>query len=267
VTVTEPGNGAITALAFVLGLIFGSFGTVVSYRVPRRESIVSGRSKCPNCGRQIGAADNVPLLSYLFLRGRCRACGFRIPVRYPLAEVLTGVLFAGAAWRFGLSVTAAAYAGFMWLLVVLSIIDLEHRLLPDRVVLPAIVVGALVLVGAALVDGASDRLVPALVGAVVCGGGFLLVALVGPAGGMGGGDIKLSFLLGGYLGYLRGLPLVAAGMFLSFLIGALVGIGLTLFAGAGRKTKVPFGPFLALGSILAVFFGDALIDSYVGMLG
>ncbi len=249
--------------ATVLGLIFGSFATAVAYRVPRQESISSGRSKCPNCGNTITAIQNVPLFSYVVLRGRCKHCGERISMRYPLIELATGVLFAGAAWNFGLSAEAVIYAGFFWALVVLTVIDLEYKLLPNKIVFPTFIAGWIALVIAALARGDASRLIEAAIGAAIFGGFFFLVAFVYPAG-MGGGDVKLAFVLGTFLGYAGGPGIVLVAMFLSFMIGAVVGLVVMKVTGGDRKKQVPFGPFLALGTVLALFVGRALLDAYLG---
>ena len=252
-------------LAFVLGLIFGSFGTVAAHRIPRRETIVTGRSKCPHCGRQIKAHENVPVVSYLVLRGRCPGCGTRISLRYPLTELATGALFALAVVKFEVTVTAAVYAAFFWVLVVLTVIDLEHKLLPNRIVYPTFVAGWAGIVLAALVDGDTERLRSAALGAMVFGGFFFVVAFVYPAG-MGGGDVKLAFVLGTFVGYAGGVGAVLAGMFASFLLGGVIGIIAMRVSGKGRKTKIPFGPFLALGSVIAVFLGERIAEGYVEFL-
>ena len=153
-------EGFLVVFSALLGLIFGSFATVVAYRVPRRESVVSGRSKCPNCGHTITAIENVPLFSYLFLRGRCRNCGVRISPRYPAIEVATAILFGLAAVKFDLSLELGAYAGLFWTLVVLTVIDLEERKLPDRITLPLFVVGLALLALAAVLDDRLDDFAP-----------------------------------------------------------------------------------------------------------
>jgi leader peptidase (prepilin peptidase)/N-methyltransferase len=284
----ESGSGFLIALGAVLSMIFGSFGSVIAYRVPARiereghepteesrptdagrsvvdESILTGRSRCPNCGRIIGPVENIPVVSYLLQRGRCKGCGVRIPLRYPLIEIANGVLFALAARKFGLSIEAFLFAALFWVLVVLTQIDLEYRLLPNRIVYPAFVVGWIGLVAAALVDGTPDRLVDAAIGAAIFGGFFFVVAFIYPAG-MGGGDVKLGFVLGTFLGYLDGVAAVLVGMFLAFLIGSLVGVGVMLGTNRGRKAMVPFGPFLALGTILAIFIGGSIADWYTDLL-
>jgi leader peptidase (prepilin peptidase) / N-methyltransferase len=251
--------------AALLGLLFGSFGTVVSHRVPLRKGIATGRSLCPNCERQIKAYENIPVLSWLVMRGRCPGCGTKISIRYPLAELATAGLFLLAAWKFDLTVAAFVYAGFFWALVVLTVIDLEHKLLPDRIVFPLFVVGWVGLTVDALVRGEPGDLTQAAIGAAIFGGFFYLLAVLVPAG-MGGGDLKLAFVLGTFLGYSGGVGTVLVGMFLSFLSGGLIGVLLIAFSKAGRKTQIPFGPYLALGTTIAVFAGESLSDLYVGMI-
>lgn len=252
-------------VAGVLGLIFGSFGTVAAYRIPRRETIVTGRSKCPHCGRQIKAVENIPVFSYLALRGRCPGCGVAISPRYPLTELVTGVLFALAVAEFGLTLTAAVFAAFFWVLVVLTVIDLEHKLLPNRIVYPTFVAGWVGLIAAALTEGDATDLRSAAIGAVVFGGFFFVIAFIYPAG-MGGGDVKLAFVLGSFLGFAGGVGAVIVGMFLSFLLGGVIGLIAMKASGKGRKMQIPFGPFLALGSVIAVFIGDTLARSYTNTL-
>jgi leader peptidase (prepilin peptidase)/N-methyltransferase len=255
----------LEAAAALLGLLFGSFGTVVSHRVPRRENIATGRSMCPNCKRQIRAYENIPVFSWLALRGRCPGCGLRISIRYPLAESATAVLFVLAVWKFDLTIAAFAYAGFFWALVVLTVIDLEHKLLPDRIVYPLFIAGWALLTADALIDGSTGDLGRAAIGALIFGGFFFLLAFIAP-GGMGGGDLKLAFVLGTFLGYTGGIGAVVVGMFLSFLSGGIIGVLLIAFTQAGRKTQIPFGPYLALGTTIAVFVGEKLSDLYVDRL-
>lgn len=201
-------------------------------------------------------------MSYVVLRGRCRRCGVRISPRYPLIELATGILFAGAAAKFGYSLQTIVFAGFFWVLVVLTTIDLELKLLPNRIVYPTFVAGWIGLVLVALIDREPGRLLDAALGAVVFGGFFFLLAFVYPAG-MGGGDVKLAFVLGTFLGYLGGIGITVVGMFLAFLLGGVIGGVVMLATGGGRKMQVPFGPFLAAGAMAAVFAGRALLDSYL----
>lgn len=251
------------AAAFVLGLIFGSFATVAAHRIPKRESIVAGRSRCPSCDRTITAWENIPVLSYVILRGRCRGCGARISPRYPLIEISTGLLFAVAVWRFDVTPTAVVYGAFFWVLVVLTVIDLDHKLLPNRVVYPTGIAGAVALSVAALIEGEPNRLIAAVIGALGFGGFFFVVAMIVPAG-MGGGDVKLAFVLGMFLGYAGGIGVVLVGMFLAFLIGGVSGLVVMLVTGGGRKMQVPFGPFLALGTMVAIAVGKPIVDAYLG---
>jgi leader peptidase (prepilin peptidase) / N-methyltransferase len=260
-----PEEAILIGAAGILGLIFGSFATAAAYRIPRHEPISKGRSRCPSCGSTIRAIENIPVFSYLFLRGRCRHCGRRISPRYPVIELVTGTLFALAAWKFGLSVEAIVYAGFLWALVVLTVIDLEFKLLPNRVVYPAFVAGWLGLVIAALLDGVAERLVDAAIGAAIFGGFFFVVAFIVPHG-MGGGDVKLAFVLGTFLGYLGAPGLVLVGMFLSFMLGGVIGVAVMLATGGSRKMQVPFGPFLAVGSVAAIFVGQEILDVYLGTI-
>lgn len=347
-------EGLLVALAALLGLIFGSFGTVVAYRLPRRESVVTGRSKCPSCGHTITAFENVPLFSYLFLRGRCRNCGARISPRYPAIEVVTAILFGLAAAKFDLSLEMFAYAGLFWSLVVLTVIDLEERKLPDRITLPLFLVGVGVLalaailddrvgdfapdvfvsiaiivgiviamfplrradreranrthategaledgrsapptderdaeapprrrgrldpwgfvtlflwfvfMGYAFVEGERVSLAGALLGAALFSGFFFAIALV-YAGGMGGGDVKLALTLGAFAGYLGAPGTVIVAMFAAVVLGGLISVAV-LLGGGNRKTALPFGPFLALGTIVAIFIGDRIQDFYGGTL-
>ena len=255
-------DALLTTFAAILGLIFGSFATVVAYRLPRRESIVSGRSKCPRCGRQIGALENIPVLSWIALRGRCRNCGEPISPRYPLIELATGALFALAAWKYGLTVTGGVFAAFFWVLVVLTVIDLEHKLLPNRIVYPAFVAGWIGLLAAALVDADVSRLKSAAFGMLIFGGFLFIVAFIYPAG-MGLGDVKLAFVLGAFLGYAGGTGLVPVGMFLSFVLGGIIGLVAMQVTKQGRKMALPFGPFLAAGTIVAIAVGHKLLDAYL----
>lgn len=249
-------------VAGCLGLIFGSFATVVAYRVPRAGSIVTGRSKCPSCDAQIAWYDNIPLLGYLILLGKCRNCGQAISPRYLWIELATGASWALLVARKGISFEVAIFAAFFWVLVVLTAIDLEHKLLPNKIVYPTFVASWVALAVAAFVDGDLDPLKGAALGALIFGGFLFTVAFIVPAG-MGGGDVKLAFVLGSYLGYTGSIGVTLVGMFLSFLLGGVIGIAL-LMGGEGRKAQVPFGPFLAAGTMLAILWGRSILDWYLG---
>ena len=248
-------------VATLAGLIFGSFASVVAHRIPRRESI-GGRSMCVHCGHVITASENVPLLSYLLQRGRCRHCGARISGRYPLVELTTGILFALTAWKFGVTLEAVVYAAFFWVLVVLSVIDLEHHKLLNVIVLPSFVVGWLCLAAVSVVQQDAGSLKDAAVGAAIFGGFIFALHFAYPAG-MGGGDWKLAFVLGTFLGFLGAPGIVVIGMFLSFFVGSIMGVITLVKNGGGRKTQVPFGPSLAAGTALAIFLGHPLLDAYL----
>jgi leader peptidase (prepilin peptidase)/N-methyltransferase len=172
-------------------------------------------------------------------------------------------LFVAALLRFDLTFRAAVYAALFWVLLVLTAIDLEHKLLPNRIVYPAFIVGLVLLTALALVEGVPSALIDAAIGMLVFGGFFFLVAFIYPAG-MGGGDVKLAFVLGAFLGYLGGFGLVLLGMFLSFLVGGVAGVVVMLITGGGRKMQVPFGPFMAVGTLVTIFCGHALLDLYLG---
>jgi leader peptidase (prepilin peptidase) / N-methyltransferase len=245
---------ALAAVVFAPGLALGSFLNVVAARVPLRRSIVRPPSACMSCAQEIRWYDNIPLLSYGLLRGRCRHCGVRIPLVYPAVELLTAVLIAGCVLAFGLTAEAAVSAIFCAVLVAVSAIDLEHRIIPNRIVLPATVV----LLAANMLRDPSVEWIAAGVGAFA----FLLVAaLIYPAG-MGMGDVKFALLMGVALGKTVPVALMAG------MVAAMVP-GLILFARHGskaRKMGIPFGPFLALGSVVALFWGHDILDAYLRTL-
>jgi len=255
-------TGLLVAGCALLGLLIGSFLNVVIVRVPERQSVVTPRSRCPGCGTQLAERDNVPVLSWLLLRGRCRTCAMRIPARYPLVELATGALFAAAALRFGADWALPGYLLFFATLLAVSAIDLERFLVPNRIVYPSLAASLVLLGAAAVLEHDLAALGRGLVGAVLASGGLFLVALVYPRG-MGMGDVKLALLLGLYLGWLS-LGHVAVGLFLGFLLGSIVGLGLLVTGVRGRKDHLPFAPFLAAGAVLAVLVGRPLLDWYLG---
>jgi len=255
-------TGLVVAGCAVVGLCVGSFLNVVIHRVPRKESVVSPRSRCPGCGTELRAVDNIPVLSWLLLRGRCRTCKAPISIRYPLVEVLCAVLFVAMALRFPdewslpafLVLAAACLAG--------SAIDLEHMLLPNRLVFPSLYLAAALLAVAAAIDGDWDRLLRAGIGAVAASGGLFVLALLWPRGNaMGGGDIKLALLLGLCLGWI-GLGHVALGLFLGFLLGSVAGVSLVVARAKRLQEHFAFGPFLAAGTLVAVWWGRPILDWY-----
>ncbi len=246
-------------VAVPFGLVIGSFLTVVVSRVPAGESVVAPRSRCPSCGTPIPPRDNIPVLSWLLLRGRCRACGARISARYPLIELGTALLFAFAAASFEDPWMIALTAPFLGLLLSLSVIDLEHRILPNRIVYPSLL-GFPVYLVVARVAGAPVGLTAAAIGFVAYGGGLLVVALISPKG-MGMGDVKLAALIGIVIGAID-LPSVAVAAGLAILLGG-IGAVAALAMGKGRKSAVPFGPFLAAGAAVALFWGPTIADAYL----
>lgn len=263
-----PAWFAVT-FAVLFGAVIGSFLNVVIWRVPRGMSIVRPASACPECGRAIAWYDNVPVISYLLLRGRCRNCGARISPRYPLVELATAIAFAGVvAGAYADSFPASALPALLfWAAagIALALIDLDHHRLPDVITLPAYPVTAALLLLASLLTGDYGRLLGALVGLVALGGLYLLLHAVRPDG-MGLGDVKLAGSLGMLLGWLGWAQLIVGG-FSSFLIGGLVGIGLMLTGRAGRKSGVPFGPFMLVGAAVGVFAGAAVAELYLSLTG
>ena len=244
---------AFAAVAFAPGLAVGSFLNVVASRVPLRRSVSGGRSACMSCSHEIAAYDNIPLVSWAVLRGRCRHCDAAIPLRYPLVELVTALLVAASVLRFGLTLEALVAVFFCVVLVAISAIDIEHRIVPNRIVIPS---AAIVLVAQTALQTSPEWALAAL-GA----SGFLFVAALAYPKGMGMGDVKLALLLGAMLGR----P-VAVGLMIGFLAALVPAAVLTLRHGSkARKIAIPFAPFLAFGAIVALFAGDPILDWYLGL--
>jgi leader peptidase (prepilin peptidase)/N-methyltransferase len=245
--------------AVLFGLAIGSFLTVAVYRIPRKESVVAPRSRCPSCGAEIRPRDNIPVVSYLLLRGRCRACRAAISPRYVFLELATAALFAGAALRFHATYTAVLLALFFAVMLAVAVIDAELRIVPNRIVYPSLVAfGGLVIVGAFVGDHLS--LVGAALGLLAYGGGLLIVAIVSP-GGMGMGDVKLAALIGLVLGAL-GLRYVAVAAAAAIFAGGVGAIALMVVTRASRKQAIPFGPYLAAGAVMAAFLAPRIASWY-----
>jgi leader peptidase (prepilin peptidase)/N-methyltransferase len=247
-------TGVAAAVAAFFGLLIGSFLNVVIWRLPRGESLVSPGSKCPNCGTPLKPRDNIPVVSWLLLRGRCRTCGEPISARYPLVELLTAVLYALTVVRLGADEDVWLGLAFVTILIPVTFIDLDLRLIPNKITLPGAIVG-LVLVAVFQSDDLVEHVVAAI-GAFM----FLFLAALAYPGGMGMGDVKLAGVMGIYLGRAVG-PAMLAGLF----AGSLVGVAIIARKGRkeGRKTAIPFGPFLALGGLVGLFAGDEIVDWYL----
>ena len=247
--------------AFLVGLVVGSFANVCIYRVPAGESVVSPPSRCPNCGERIGALDNVPVLSFLWLSGRCRHCRTLIPFRYPAVELTNGLLWLGLAALGGPVPQTFVAMALATALLILSLIDLDHHLLPDAITIPGIALGLL----ASLLPGSP---VSPLQAAAAAAGGYVAFLVVAKAyqkargvEGLGQGDWKMTAMLGAFLGWQKMLLVV----FLASLAGTLVGFGLIAFRGRDMKFALPLGTFLGAAAIVVLFVGDPLLDWYRGL--
>lgn len=277
----DPLNFAIGCA--VLGLLVGSFLNVVIHRLPKmleqewhancadlrgesvpaseRISLARPRSRCPHCGHQITAMENVPVVSYLLLRGKCSHCKARIGLRYPFVEALSGVLSGYAAWHFGPGWTAAGAILFLWILLALTFIDFDTQLLPDSLTLPLIWIGLLFNLDGHLVDIRS-AVIGAVAGYLALWSVYWLFKLATGKEGMGYGDFKLLSAIGAWLGWQQ-LPLT---ILLSSVVGAVIGVALIVVARRGREVPLPFGPYLAIAGMIALFWGKSLTASYLGLL-
>lgn len=236
---------------FTFGLLIGSFSNVCIYRMPQKKSVVYPGSYCPACNAPVRAWDNIPVISYLLLAAKCRSCGQRISIVYPLIELLTAALITWSFIQFGLTWEFLIYLVVLPTLVIITAIDFEHKIIPDLITLPGIVFG---LIGGVYLVGIWNSLLGFLVG----GGLFYLIALFS-RGGMGGGDIKFIAGAGALLGWQKVLLIIFSGAFL----GSVVGLALMAVKKKTRKSQIPFGPFLAVGTCLAIFSGDQLIQLYL----
>lgn len=244
----------VTYLAVAaVGLLFGSFTNVIIARIPHGESVVTPSSHCPRCGHRLGVLDLVPVLSWLFLKGKCRYCQEAISIRYPAVELLTAALFMGVFLRWGISAYTLAGWALTVILVSSAFIDLDEGIIPDVITIPGVVLGL-------VVSFVTIGFFPALWGALAFGGVLFLAAVVSN-GGMGGGDIKLAAVIGAF----TGLPGAAVTLLLSSFMGAVFGITLMLMGRAGRKTPVKFGPFLAVAAYTAYLFSNEIVAWYLGM--
>ena len=247
------------ALALVpvvsFGLVIGSFLNVVIARLPQGRSLWAPRSACPQCGNPIAWYDNVPLISFAALRGRCRACAAPIPWRYPLVEAATAALFALAWIVFAGDVgNFLVSAVFLAALVAITVIDLRHQIIPDAITLPGIVVG----LGTSVATGRISWIDS--LGGVLLGGGLFMAIILASRGGMGGGDLKLGAMLGAFLGW----QALLLALFVAVMLGGISAVALLVSGRVARKDAIPFGPFLAMGGIVALFWGHAIIAWYLG---
>ncbi|WP_244285795.1 prepilin peptidase [Cryobacterium zongtaii] len=272
-------DAAFIAVAGIFGILIGSFLNVVVYRVPNGRSIVSPPSACPGCGALIRPVDNIPVISWLKLRGRCRQCRTSISVRYPVVEFGTGVFFsATVGWALldkplaapagsgvGLALAVVAYLYLAAVSVALALIDLDTHTLPDRIVLPSYIVGASLFGTISVVTGDYGSLLGACVGMGALWLFYFLLAVVYP-GGMGFGDVKLAGVLGLFLGWLGWGPLVV-GAFAAFLLGGMYAIVLVVTRQASRKSGIPFGPWMLIGAWVGIFGGQQLWTAYLGAFG
>ncbi len=254
---------------FILGLIVGSFLNVCIYRLPRELSIVRPSSACPACKKPIKPWDNIPVLSYIFLRGKCRYCGERISFRYPLIELMNGIFYLAVFYFFGLGWHLLPLFAFVSAMIVITFIDLDFQIIPDVITLPGIVIGVIsasFLLPDPFLNINSQNIPKIIVGFInsaiglFLGGGLFYIIAIVSRGGMGGGDIKMMAMVGAFMGWKAVLMVT----FIGSLVGSIVGIFLMLLKGKDRKTKVPFGPFLALGSLITLFFGGAILSWYLG---
>jgi len=239
----------IPIFIFLFGAAIGSFSNVCIYRLPKKLSIISPPSQCPNCGKNISPFDNIPIISFLILRGRCRYCQSSISWRYPIVELITGLIFLSLYLNFLISPQFFIYALLCTSLIIIAFIDLEHKIIPDVITLPGIIIGLTLSLTMPHIT-----LINSIKGLLIGGGLFYAIAIIS-RGGMGGGDIKLIAMVGSFLGWKN----VLLTIFLGSLFGSIVGIVLIILKKKNRKDMVPFGPFLSLGAIISIFFGRDLI--------
>jgi leader peptidase (prepilin peptidase)/N-methyltransferase len=256
---------AVSIILFIFGLAVGSFLNVCIWRLPRGESIISTVSHCPYCGWPISVKDNIPILSYLVLRGKCRYCGGRISPQYFLVELATAVLFVLVFLEYGLGWGLVSSLFFISVLLLVAAIDLKHQIIPNKVILPAMTVQLVLILSPLIYHNELKGAIPHLAGFLIGGGILLIAALVSPLifgkEGMGGGDVKL----GAFIGLTLGWHILVA-LFVGFLTGALVGLTLIALKRKTRKDLIPFGPFLSLGGLVALFLGPQIFALYFGLL-
>lgn len=251
--------GINAVLIFILGLIVGSFSNVCIFRIPRNESIIYPASHCPKCRNNISPKDNIPLLSYILLKGRCRNCKNKISIQYPIVELLTGVIYLIIYLIYSLSIQSLIYIILSSALVIIAFIDLNEQIVPDVISLPGIVIGFIISFFVPYILFPNSAL-----GIFVGGGIILIIGLAGSVifkkEAMGGGDVKLAAMIGAFLGW----RYVIISLFFGFFLGALAGIILIISKIKSREDTVPFGPFIVLGSLITLFWGEQIISWYIG---
>lgn len=251
----------------IFGALVGSFLNVVIYRIPLHRSIVSPPSACTGCGSRIRGYDNIPVLSWLLLRGKCRSCKAPISMRYPVVELFTGILFGVVAWKFHAS-TLSLLIAFLYLAavsIVLGLIDLDTHTLPNRIVIPSYIVGALLLGVTGVINGNHGAIFRALIGMISLGLFYFGAALLYP-GGMGMGDVKFAGVLGLFLGYL-GWGVLLVGAFSAFVLGGIFALILIVLRKAERNSGIPFGPWMLTGAWIGVFFSTSIVSQYLSLFG
>ena len=251
--------GIETIFIFILGLIVGSFSNVCIYRIPKNESIIFPASHCPKCHSNISPVDNIPLLSYILLKGRCRNCKSKISIQYPIVELLTGLIYLIISLIYGLSIQTLIYIILSSALIIIAFIDLNEEIVPDVISLPGIVIGFIISFFVTYISFINSAL------GILAGGGIILI--IGLAGSvifkkeaMGGGDVKLAAMIGAFLGW----KYIIISLFLGFFLGALAGIILILSKIKSKEDMVPFGPFIVLGSFVTILWGEKIISWYIG---
>jgi len=246
-------------LIFILGLIVGSFSNVCIYRIPRNESIIYPASHCPKCCSKIKPFDNIPLFSFILLKGRCRHCKSKISIQYPMVELLTGLIYLIIYLIYGFSVQTLIYIILSSALIIIAFIDLNEQIVPDVISLPGIVIGFILSFFVFYISFINSAL-----GVVVGGGIILIIGLAGSVifkkEAMGGGDVKLAAMIGAFLGW----RYIIISLFLGFFLGALAGIFLIMAKIKSREDAVPFGPFIVLGSFITLLWGEKIISWYIG---
>lgn len=251
----------------IFGSLVGSFLNVVIYRIPLKRSIVSPPSACTNCGMRIKGYDNIPVLSWMLLRGKCRGCKSSISIRYPIVELSTGIFFGVVAWRFH-GTALSLLVAFLYLAAVsvtLALIDLDTHTLPNRIVIPSYFVGVFLLGATGLIGGNLNAVLRAVLGMIVLSLFYFALALIYP-GGMGMGDVKFAGVLGLFLGYL-GWDVLLVGAFSAFVLGGFFAFALIVLRKANRASGIPFGPWMLTGAWVGVFFSTPIVQQYLSLFG